>query len=60
MISKCGKFKVMFLSVAHPTKTTRGTTNREICVHDPTATVAKFSRKRGEKDASVGVNTLLD
>jgi hypothetical protein len=38
MISKWGKFNVIGLSVAHPTKTVMGTTNSEICVHEPTAT----------------------
>ena len=59
MISKCGKFRVIFLSVAHPTSTTRGTTKSEICVHEPTATtpshVAKF---RGNKKAHVLVSSM--
>jgi hypothetical protein len=37
-ISKWGKFKVMFLSTPHPTNTVMGTTNKAICVQEPTAT----------------------
>ena len=38
VISKCGKFKVMGMSVAHPTSTVNGTTKSEIWVQEPTAT----------------------
>lgn len=36
--SKKGKFRVIGRSVAQPTSTIKGVTNKEICVADPTAT----------------------
>lgn len=51
VISKCGKFKVIGLSIAHPTSTVSGTTKSEICVQEPTATGMHQEREREREKA---------